>query len=624
MTKSFARRHPGKISLVLAILTGAGIPAAAADRILIFAGQSNMVGIGSANVPPSTADQAVIPNVQGFYTNSYCDGVGSSWDPGRTAPERFGEHSYISYEGGDYGNAARWATAPYSTSVGQRTVGGTWQPYQWWKPTWVGKNPLTGADYTYIKTSGAGTRGLGEFYNIGINPGDAHSNANDYNNSPQVTIRIYGPELGAARAISAAYPADRFWIVKYAYGGMSLAAKPGYDWSPTSANECYQGMKEWVRAAQNSLPGAAAGATIAGFFWMQGENDAGVTADANAYNTNLTALLAQIRTDFGTNLPVVIGKVHPSCPGGAGTVAVRAAQDAVAIADGHAVAVETSTLTIVNPEWSGGNAGIQVAGVYHFDAASIVRLGNSMGTAWASLTTVVTNTAPAVEAMVNQSITLPGMATLQASVRDDGLPAPSTLTYAWTTVSGPGIVVLRSTTARDTTASFSAAGVYTLRLSASDGALTGSNTVVVTVAATSTGNTAPVVDPMGNQAIMLPALANLQGTVRDDGLPVPSALTYAWTMVSGPGTVVFGSPTVRSSTAGFSTAGVYILRLSASDGALTSSSTVVVTVAAATIPPPISTTPPKESSDKGGCGAGSLAAMILTGLSLALFGWRRP
>jgi len=108
MTKSFARRHPGKISLVLAILTGAGIPAAAADRILIFAGQSNMVGIGSANVPPSTADQAVIPNVQGFYTNSYCDGVGSSWDPGRTAPERFGEHSYISYEGGDYGNAARW------------------------------------------------------------------------------------------------------------------------------------------------------------------------------------------------------------------------------------------------------------------------------------------------------------------------------------------------------------------------------------------------------------------------------------------------------------------------------------------------------------------------------------
>ena len=40
----------------------------------------------------------------------------------------------------------------------------------------------------------------------------------------------------------------------------------------------------------------------------------------------------------------------------------------------------------------------------------------------------------------------------------------------------------------------------------------------------------------GNQTITLPATATLNGSATDDGLPnPPGALTYAWTMVSGPG-----------------------------------------------------------------------------------------
>jgi len=74
------------ISLVFIVLTGAVISAAAVNRIPIFSDLSNMAGIGATNVPPSVDDQAVMPGAQGFYAHSYCDGMGWTWDLGRTVP----------------------------------------------------------------------------------------------------------------------------------------------------------------------------------------------------------------------------------------------------------------------------------------------------------------------------------------------------------------------------------------------------------------------------------------------------------------------------------------------------------------------------------------------------------
>ena len=55
-------------------------------------------------------------------------------------------------------------------------------------------------------------------------------------------------------------------------------------------------------------------------------------------------------------------------------------------------------------------------------------------------------------------------------------------------------------------------------------------------------NQPPVVSAGVNQTITLPAVANLNGSATDDGLPnPPGALTYAWSKVSGPGTVNFGN-----------------------------------------------------------------------------------
>ena len=58
-------------------------------------------------------------------------------------------------------------------------------------------------------------------------------------------------------------------------------------------------------------------------------------------------------------------------------------------------------------------------------------------------------------------------------------------------------------------------------------------------------------------------------------------MTTTWSRVSGPGTVTFGNANALSTTAGFSTAGSYVLRLTASDSVLSRTDDLTVTVGAA-------------------------------------------
>jgi hypothetical protein len=99
-----------------------------------------------------------------------------------------------------------------------------------------------------------------------------------------------------------------------------------------------------------------------------------------------------------------------------------------------------------------------------------------MAPAWAARgastpsTAASTTTATrSVSLSVPSSIGLGQAAALDGSVTDDGLPGP--LTTTWSRVSGPGTVSFADASAVDTTAMFSAAGSYVLRLSASDGEL---------------------------------------------------------------------------------------------------------------------------------------------------------
>jgi hypothetical protein len=190
------------------------------------------------------------------------------------------------------------------------------------------------------------------------------------------------------------------------------------------------------------------------------------------------------------------------------------------------------------------------------------------------------NQAPRADAGLDFAIGIGTTANLDGDVSDDGLPnPPGKVTTTWSRVSGPGAVTFGNANAVDTTASFAAIGSYTLRLLADDSALQASDTVTITV--NPPGNNPPSVNAGFDQTIRLPNVANLDGTVVDDGQPnPPGRVTTAWSKVSGPGAVTFGNASAIDTTASFSQPGAYVLRLFADDSALSASDTVSITVQA--------------------------------------------
>ncbi|KAJ8610612.1 hypothetical protein CTAYLR_007162 [Chrysophaeum taylorii] len=119
-----------------------------------------------------------------------------------------------------------------------------------------------------------------------------------------------GPELGFGFAL----PSDRpVLLLKCAWGGTSLA----FDWRPpSSANAtapvgwCWTNFTAHARAALANLtsvyPGYDGTYELGGVVWHQGWQDGGDRAMAYEYEVNLANLIRDLRTDFGTSLPVSI------------------------------------------------------------------------------------------------------------------------------------------------------------------------------------------------------------------------------------------------------------------------------------------------------------------------------
>lgn len=254
------------------------------------------------------------------------------------------------------------------------------------------------------------------------------------------------------------------------------------------------------------------------------------------------------------------------------------------------------TVTFSNPSSASTNASFNIAGTY------TLKLEASDSISTASDTVIITvnqaqqqNQAPVVNAGNDQTVS--SSVTLNGTVVDDGLPQGATLSISWTKVSGSGTVTFSSPSTALTTASFSQAGTYTLRLTASDTALTTSDDVTVIVNPSQPNNVAPQVNAGQDKVITLPNSATLQGQVSDDGNPNPPAqLSLSWTKVDGNGTVSFSSPNTAITQATFSVAGTYTLRLTANDGALSTSDDVIITVNGTTNQPPIVSAGNNQSS----------------------------
>ena len=305
-----------------------------------------------------------------------------------------------------------------------------------------------------------------------------------------------------------------------------------------------------------------------------------------------------------------------------------------------------------------------------------------------SITSELSNQAPVVNAGENQTLVLPSTTTtLNATVIDDDFPGYP-LSTSWSVVSGPGSVTFADPSLLNTSVTFSEEGVYVLRLTADDTALSDSDEVAITIESilppdttdptvaltnpitgdivagiivvsadasdssgiatvefflhsTSLGSTSslpytiswdttsvidgdytltvvatdvagnsastgisltvensgppvnspPLVDVGLDQVITSPTNeAFLDATVTDDGLP-SLALSYEWTIVSGPGGVTFASPASVDTSATFAAEGVYVLRLAANDTLLSGSDDITVTVQAVPVLDEINVSP---------------------------------
>ncbi|MEN6385135.1 MAG: LamG-like jellyroll fold domain-containing protein [Phycisphaerales bacterium] len=96
-------------------------------------------------------------------------------------------------------------------------------------------------------------------------------------------------------------------------------------------------------------------------------------------------------------------------------------------------------------------------------------------------------------------------------------------------------------------------------------------------------NTAPVVNPGPKQNLWLAsgtASADMNAVVTDDALPnPPAAVTYLWSVDSGPGSVTFTpNAAVLNPKATFTTAGDYSLKLTANDSQFSGAGTVKIRV----------------------------------------------
>ena len=204
-----------------------------------------------------------------------------------------------------------------------------------------------------------------------------------------------------------------------------------------------------------------------------------------------------------------------------------------------------------------------------------------------SVTDVVENSAPTITSINSASVAENQTSAIDVQATDDSDSEGAGLTFSLSDGADQGLFNIDANTGVVTFISapdYEAPGDagsdnnYNIQVTVTDsGSLTATQEITISVTdVIEQVNTPPVVNAGVDQTALLPAGVNLSGSVTDDGLPGP--FTMQWSKVSGPGDVVFSDATAQTTTASFSAAGTYVLRLTANDGALTGFDEVMVTI----------------------------------------------
>jgi len=224
--------------------------------------------------------------------------------------------------------------------------------------------------------------------------GNTFSPLSSGNNNQGLDAKSIGPEVSFGAAATA-FTGQPTYIVKYAVGATSLAT----NWNPSGPGAQWTGLTNAVNAALPAIALTGQIAVVNDFIWDQGETDAQNQTNANAYQSNLTAFAAALKSTLFASytlspnyLFVIAGLPNQSIATVPYQATVRAAQKAVGAAAGNRY-VDTTNLALN-------------ADNLHFTAASEMALGNTyaaiVDSTYGRFTGSVLN-----NTNYNQNITLP-------------------------------------------------------------------------------------------------------------------------------------------------------------------------------------------------------------------------
>ncbi len=185
------------------------------------------------------------------------------------------------------------------------------------------------------------------------------------------------------------------------------------------------------------------------------------------------------------------------------------------------------------------------------------------------------NERPVAQAGADVSVNEQTAVTLNGAGSTD--PNGDPLTYAWTQVAGPTVMLSSATAASPTFTSPSVTGNTVLRfqLTVSDASLSASAQVQVTVL--NSINDPPVVNAGPAQTVNVGVNVTLSATASD---PDGTALTFQWVQLSGPAVVLAGATTLNASFTAPTSPTSLTFQVRASDGQATSTAQLTVTVIA--------------------------------------------
>ena len=191
----------------------------------------------------------------------------------------------------------------------------------------AGQSNAVGVGLTKYLKNHFDTNTVKKFYdgydNVLIN---YYSHAKESNGFVKTTVNCtetakdsLGPEVGIAKKLTELYPDQKFYIVKYAVGGVNLRS----DWlSPSNgapyskhsihtpdilerlsgtrpdAGWCYNGLVNLLTKSIADLTDKGLQPEVSAFFWMQGESDACEREHLDAYINRYDNLLNDLKKQF--------------------------------------------------------------------------------------------------------------------------------------------------------------------------------------------------------------------------------------------------------------------------------------------------------------------------------------